>query len=161
MNKSKWFAIVISVFVLSVAYVAYAQTFDPSSLVVTKPVQPVNSIAPAGALHVPFTNVDLTARGTDIIVNDITVVRTGVADDEAFDDILLLDSNGEEVGSGSLDDDHTVHFTDPIYIPRNTTLRLTVAANMVDDLSEFEGQIPSFTITNISASGYLKLDKPI
>jgi len=110
---------------------------------------------------VPFTNVDLTARGTDIIVNDVTVVRTGIADDEAFDDILLLNSNGEEVGEGSLDDDHTVHFTDPIYIRRNTTLRLTVAANMIDDLSEFEGQIPSFTITNISASGYLKLDQPI
>lgn len=164
MDKSKSFAIITSVLILSIAYVAYAQTsqtFAPSSLVVTKPVQPVSGIAPAGALHVPFTNVDLTARGTDIIVNDITIVRTGVADDEAFDDILLLNPDGEEVGEGSLDDDHMVHFTDPIYIPRNTTLRLTVAANMVDDLEEFEGQIPSFTIMNISASGYLRLDKPI
>ena len=158
MNKSKWFAVVISTLVLSVSCVAYAQTyFDPPTLVVTKPVQPVSSIAPTGALHVRFTNADLTARGADIIVDDITVVKSGASDDEAFDDIVLINSEGEELGSGSLDDDHTVHFIDPIYIPRNTTLRVTVAANMVDDLTGFDGQVASFTITNIAAHGYIKV----
>ena len=90
-----------------------------------------------------------------MIVDDITVVKSGASDDDAFDDILLLGSNGEEVGEGSLDDDKTVHFTDPIYIPRDTTLRLTVAANMADDLTDFDGQIASFTITNITAHGYV------
>lgn len=165
MNKSKWFAIIIGGLALSIAYVAYAQVaaqhFDTPLLVVTKPTQPISGIAPTGALHVPFTNVDLTARGTDIIVDDITVVKSGPSDDEAFDDILLLNSDGEVLGEGSLDDHHTIHFTDPIYIPRNTTLHLTVAANMVDDLTEFDSQIAAFTITNISASGYLKFDQPI
>lgn len=157
MSKRKLFAIIISAPILSASCIAYAQTnhFDPPELVVTKPVQPQSTMAPAGALHVPFTNVDLTARGADMIVDDITVVKSGASDDDAFDDILLLGSNGEEVGEGSLDDDKTVHFTDPIYIPRDTTLRLTVAANMADDLTDFDGQIASFTITNITAHGYV------
>lgn len=158
MYKSKSFAIIISVLVLGVSCAAYAQThIDPPTLVVTKPVQPVSSIAPSGALRVPFTNVDLTARGTDIIISEIVVVRTGMVDDRAFDDILLLDSDGEVLGEGSLDEDHTVSFTDQIYIPRDTTVRLTVAANMADDLGEFDGQISSFAITSISASGYIKV----
>lgn len=158
MYKSKLFAIITSVLVLGVSCAAYAQThIDPPTVVVTKPVQPVSSIAPSGALRVPFTHVDLTARGTDIIINDITVVRTGMVDDSAFDDILLLDSDGEVLGEGSLDEEHTVHFTDPIYISRDRTMHLTVAANMADDLGEFDGQISSFTITNISASGYIKV----
>lgn len=167
MNKSKWFALIISILLLSGTYVAYAQTqnqnqnqnhFERSTLVITNPKQPVSSIAPSGALHVPFTKVDLTARGTDIIVNEITVVRTGPADDGAFDEILLLDSNGEELGDGSLDDEHTVHFTEAIYIPRDTTVHLIVAANMVEDLAEFAGQASSFTITDIQASGFLPVN---
>ena len=158
MNKSKWFAIIISAFVLSTACIAYAQTsFDPPTLVVTKPAQPISGIAPAGALHVPFTTVDLTARGSDIIVDDITVERIGAADDEAFEDILLVSSDGEVIDEGSLDDEHIVHFTEPIYITRNTALRLTVAANMAESLEEFDGHIPSFTIIGISASGYIKV----
>lgn len=161
MNKSKWFALIISILLLSGTYVAYAQAqnlFERSTLVVTNPKQPASSIAPSGALHVPFTKVDLTARGTDIIVNEITVVRSGPADEEAFDEILLLDSNGEELGSGSFDGEHTIHFTDAIYIPRDTTLHLTVAANMVEDLEEFAGQASSFTITAIQASGFLPVN---
>lgn len=157
MNKSKLFAFIISVPIISIAYVAYAQTtyYDLPSLVITNPGQPASSIAPAGALHVPFTRVDLSARGGDIIVSEITVQRAGPADDEAFDDIVLLDGDGEELGEDSLDDEHTVRFTDPIHIPRNTTVQLTVAANMAEDLTEFEGQMSSFIITDIKASGYV------
>jgi len=157
MSKRKLFAIIISVPILSASCIAYAQTnhVDPPGLVVTTPIQPQSAIVPSGALHVPFTTVDLTARGTDIIIDSITVVKSGASDNEAFDDILLLDSNGEVVSEGSLDDDNTVHFTDPIYIPRDTTLRLTVATNMTEDLTDFDGQIASFTITNIAAHGYI------
>lgn len=156
MNKSKSFAIIISVLFAGVSCVAYAQTsFDPPALVVTKPVQPVSGIVPSGALHVPFTNVDLTARGTDIIVHDITVVRTGPADDRAVDEVLLLDPNGEVLGDGSLDDEHAIHFSGPIYITRDTTLRLTVAANISEELDEFDGQVLTLAVTSISASGYI------
>lgn len=161
MNKSKWFALIfVSIPLLAFALVTYAAEiyYDLPTLVVTKPAQPVSAIAPSGALHVPFTRADLTARGGDIIVEDITVVKNGPSDDEAFEDIVLLDSEGEELGEGSLDDEHTIHFTGPIYIPRNTTLRLTVAANIVEDLEEFEGQISSFTITDIKASGVIPVN---
>ncbi len=158
MNKSKLFAIIISIPILSVSLIAYAQTyFDPPTLVVTKPMQPVSTIAPSGALHVPFTKVDLTARGSDIIVEEIVVQKMGASDDDVFEDILLLDAEGGELGEGSLDDDHMVHFTEPIYIPRNTTIHVTVAANMAEDLADFEGQIASLSVTSISASGYVKV----
>ncbi|TAJ15832.1 hypothetical protein EPO56_00720 [Patescibacteria group bacterium] len=161
MNKSKWFALVFGILLLSGGYATYARTqnhFERSRLIVTNPVQHISNIAPQGALHVPFTKVNLTARGTDIIVNKITVVRTGPADDGAFEDIVLLNSEGEVLGDGSLDGEHTVHFSEPIYIPRNTTIRLTVAANMAEDLAEFEGQISALVITDIQASGFLPVN---
>ncbi|MBY0473177.1 hypothetical protein K2Q00_02745 [Patescibacteria group bacterium] len=152
MNKSKLFAIIISSVVLGTAGIVYAQTYSAHGagspvLEITKPAQPVSSIAPIGAQRVPFTKVDLTARGTDIQVDEITVIQTGFANDDALEDILFLDSDGEEI-------------TVPIVIPVGTTLHLTVAANIADDAEEFAGQAPSLTITNISASGiiYLKQD---
>lgn len=162
MNKRKLFAIIISIIGLGTAGAVYAQAYSAFGsgtpmLVVTKPDQPALGIAPVGAQRVPFTKVDLTARGTDIQVDTITVVRTGFADDGAFEEIVLLDSDGEEIGEGSLDEEHTVHFTDPIFIPKDTTLHLTVAGNMADDPEEFAGQVPSLTITNISASGIIYL----
>lgn len=157
MNKSKWFAIIIAVPIISGSFVAYAQTtyFDPPSLVITNPGQPAASLALSGALHVPFTRVNLTARGADIIVDEITVQRVGPIDDEAFDEIVLLDGSGEELGSDSFDDEHIIRFSDPLHIPRNTTIQLTVAANMAEDLSEFDGQMSSFMITDIKAHGYV------
>lgn len=149
MNKSKYIALIISVVVLGTAGVVYAQTYSASGsgkpeLMITKPAQPASSIAPIGALRVPFTKVDLTARGTDIQIDEITVMQTGFADDDALEDIVFLDSDGEEI-------------TVPIIIPVGTTLHLTVAANIADDAEEFAGQVPSLTITNISASGIIYL----
>lgn len=157
MSKSKWFAIILSVPIIGISCIAYAQTtyYDLPSLTITNPGQPASSIAPSGALHVPFTRMNLTAHGGDIVVSEITVQRVGPTDDEAFDDIVLLDGDGEELGSDSLDDDHIVRFSDPIHIPRNTTVQLTVAANMAEDLTEFDGQMSYFMITDIKASGYL------
>lgn len=143
--------------VISISFAAYAQTtyFDPPSLVITNPGQPAASLALSGALRVPFTRVDLTARGADIIVTEIAVQRVGPIDDEAFDEILLLDGDGEELGSDSFDDEHMIRFSEPIHIPRNATVQLTVAANMAEDLTEFDGQMSYFMITDIKASGYV------
>ena len=160
MHKRKWFALIIGLSFFSLAAVAYASTttyFDPSELVVSVPAQPVSSIVPSGALHVPFTKFDLSARGTDIIVTSITVIRVGPADDAAFEDIELLDGDGNVLADGSLDDDHTVEFTEPLHIPRDTTLHITVAANMAEDLSEFDGQMSRFVVTQIAATGYVAL----
>src|SRR4051812_18839170 len=144
MNKRKSFAIILSAPILVVTAVAYAQTrYDPPTLVVTKPAQPAPTIAVTSALHVPFTNFDLTARGADIIVHEVVVQKGGISDSGVFGDIVLLDSKGEELGSDSLNSDDEAHFTDDIYIPQNTTLHLTVAANMADDLTEFDGQMPN------------------
>ncbi|MBY0294376.1 hypothetical protein K2Q08_03545 [Patescibacteria group bacterium] len=149
MNKSKLFALIIGIVGLGLAGAVYAKTYSAHGsgspvLEITKPAQPMTGIAPIGAQRVPFTKVDLTARGTDIQIDEITVAQTGFADDDALEDILFLDSNGEEI-------------TVPIIIPIGTTLHLTVAANIADDAEEFAGQVPSLTITNISASGIIYL----
>ncbi len=160
MNKSKSFALITGTVLCTFAVVSYAATttFVPlSTLEITIPAQPVPGIAPSGALHVPFTKFDLTAHGSDIVVEKITVVRVGPADDEAFEDIVLLDAHGVVLADGALDDDHTVEFTDALYIPRNTTISITVAANMADDVTEFDGQMSTLAVTEILASGYAAL----
>ncbi len=150
--------IIIGTFLLGITPAVYGQSNILSPrLVVSKPTQPSESLALPGALHVPFTTVDLTARNTDITVHSITVMRTGPAVDAIFDEILLIDDSGEELGGGSLDADHLVRFTEPIFIPVNTTLRIIVAANIADELAEFDGQKPSLTITEISATGYTEV----
>lgn len=162
-NKYKLFAYVFGLIIGGSALVVYAESvytrsFDLPVLLVTVPEQPAPGLAPAGALKVPFTNVNLTARGGDIVINEITVKRTGFAVDSVFDEIVLLDDGGEELGEGTLNSEHLVHFTEPIEIPRDTTLRLTVAANMAEEMEGLGGQMPSLTIMGITASGVLKLE---
>jgi len=162
-DKSKIVASVAGMFVFSLAVVAYAeyasvQSFDLPTLVVEVPPQPTPRLAPARALKVPFTKVDLTARGGDIVIEKITVKRTGSSVDQVFDEILLLDSEGEELGEGVLNSEHLVHFTEPIEVARDTTLRVTVAGNMAEEMNGLGGLMPSLTIMNIVASGILKLE---
>jgi hypothetical protein len=152
MNKSKLLAFVGGSTLLAIAGVALAATsYAPATLVVSKPAQPASGIAPAGALRVRFTAFNLTAIGSDIMVDSVTVVQSGVADDEAFDGILLL-VNGEAATDDKPLRDQTVTFTDGLLIPRGETFHLMVAANMAEDLEEFDGQMPRFTVTDIKAS---------
>lgn len=157
MTKSKLFAFTGSIGLMAVAGVALAATsYTPPTLVVSKPVQPASSIAPAGALRVPFTAFNLTAVGSDIVVDSITVVQSGVADDEAFDGILLL-SNGEPLTDDEPLRDQTVVFAEGFTVRRGETLHLMVAANMAEDVEAFDGQRPQFTVMDIKASAPIEV----
>src|SRR3989344_1483486 len=69
-----------------------------SGLVVTAGTQPANTLAPASAARVPFTKVTLTAGAGDVTVNSFTIQRTGLAQDENFGGVVLLDEMGTQMG---------------------------------------------------------------
>src|SRR5579872_2494715 len=70
--------------------------------------QPANSLAPQNAARVPFTTFTLTNNtSSSVTVNSITIQRTGLAQDASFSGIVLLDSNGVQVGiSHTLNSNH-------------------------------------------------------
>lgn len=124
----------------------------PESLIVTTPTQPTGTLAPNGALYVPFTRVTLTAGGADVTVDSMTIRRTGPSQDRAFDSIVLLDEDNMPIDDGRLKYDHSVTIDLGITIPAGESQTITVAANMVEDLADYDGQIGTLEIESIAAS---------
>ncbi len=124
---------------------------SPPTLLVSAGTQPQNSLALAGALRVPFTAVRLTAVGGDITVSELSVRQSGVASEDVFDGIVLLDEAGEPLTDDESLEDGMIVFTDVLLIPKGTSRTIMVAANMAEDLAEFEGQKPALSIVDIRA----------
>ena len=68
------------------------------SLVVTAGAQPANSLAPQSAARLPFTKFSIQAGASDVTVNSVTVERVGLAEDAAFSGVVLLKSDGTQIG---------------------------------------------------------------
>lgn len=133
-----------------------------NKLTVTVPDQPAPTLAPAGAGWVPFTSVKLTAGSEDVTVNSINVQRVGYGSDGAFDSIQLADEDGNALGdSRSLRSDHKVDLGDPFTIPASKFKTITVMANMVSDLADFDGQMPIFQINDIQTSAKIAGTLPV
>ena len=132
------------------------------TLTVSVPEQPAHTLAPASAGWVPFTSITLTAGGTDVVVKSITVERTGFGADGAFDSVVLADQDSNQIGlSRSLRSNHKVDLGDSFTIPAQTSKTLTVMANMVSDLSGFDGQMPAFQIDAIDTSAKISGTLPV
>lgn len=114
--------------------------------------QPAFTLAPAGALYVPFTTFTLTAGDTDVEVAKLVATRVGPGQDQAFDYVSLLDENGDEVTYGYLQADHTVTFRDSFTVPAHATQMFTVAGNMKSDLTDYEGQRSGFEVIGLTAN---------
>src|SRR3989344_3435021 len=78
------------------------------SLTVSAAAQPVNSLAPQGASRVPFTTFTLTNNSSAAVTgNSATIQRVGLGVDANFSGIVLLDSNGLQIGtSKTLNSNH-------------------------------------------------------
>lgn len=125
---------------------------QPVPLSLSPAMQPAQTLAPAGALYVPFTSFTLTAGDTDVEVTKLTATRVGPGVDQAFDYVSLLDEQGDEVTYGYLLADHTVTFRDAFTVPAHETHTYTIAGNMKGDLTEYDGQRAGFDVTAITAS---------
>ncbi|MSU55112.1 MAG: hypothetical protein EXS46_01055 [Candidatus Taylorbacteria bacterium] len=133
-----------------------------NTLTVTVPDQPAKTLAPQNAGWVPFTSVTLTAGDVDVVVKSVAIERTGFGADGAFYSIVLADQDENQLGlSRSLRSDHKVELGDSFVIPAKTSKTITVMANMNSDLSNFNGQMPTFQINSINTDAKILGTFPI
>lgn len=132
-----------------------------TNLTVAAAAQPANSIAPINATRIPYTRFTVTA-GTDgdVVMNSVTVERTGLAADADFLAVLLLDQDGNQVGTTkTLNSNHQATPGEAVTIPKGTTRTFTVAANRA--AAGGAGNVGSFTIRAINTSATVLGSLPI
>jgi hypothetical protein len=123
------------------------------TLTVSAAAEPANSLAPQGASRVPFTTVTLTAGATAVTVSGINIQRIGLGSDAVFSGIVLLDSNGNQIGnSQTFNSNHQATVGTTWTIPAGTSQTLTIAGNMQSSLSAYAGQVVGIEVTGINTS---------
>ena len=132
-------------------------------VMVSAGAQPVNSLAPQGASRVPFTTFTLS-NGTSaaVIINSVTIQRVGLGVDANFSGIVLLDSNGLQVGiAKTLNSNHQANIGDSGFIiPANSSATFTVAGNIATGQST-NGQIVGLQVVAINTGATVSGSLPI
>ncbi len=134
-----------------------------SGITITAGAQPANSLAPQGASRVPFTTFTLTNNtASAVTINGITVQRTGLANDAAFAGIVLVDSNGLQVGvSRTLNSQDQATIGDTITLNAGQSATYTVAGDMEASLAAYSGQVAGISVigvnTTVPVSGSLPI----
>ncbi len=135
-----------------------------TGLTVTPGVQPTATfLAPQGAARVPFTTVVLTASADgDVVVNSLLVERDALSQDAAFAGIVLLDSDGTQLGiAKTLNSLHQATIGEAFTVKAGTSKTVTVAANMNASLSSYTGQIGSLEVKSVNTSATVNGSFPI
>ncbi len=130
---------------------------------------PAATLAVENAARVGFTKVNFTASGGDVIIDSLVVERTGVAQNAAFSDIILLDVSGgksvalsDQIGNEkSLGSDNKATFGDDITVKNGTTKSILVAANMGATLNAGQVAFLSLVAVNLSGSATVSGTVPI
>ena len=138
-----------------------ATSSAPDTLTVSMPAQPASTLAPDGALYVPFTNITLTAGANDVTVNGMTVERVGPSSDQAFADVDLMDSDGNAISTGYLDSNHHAKFGDSFVVPAGTSQTYSIVGDMQADLSGYDAQMATFQVDSIDASAPVSGSLPV
>lgn len=124
--------------------------------------QPANSLAPQSAARVPFTTVVLTAGSADVTVNSITVERSGLAQDAVFAGVVLLKSDGTQIGiAKTLNSNHQAMVGEPFVVKAGTSMTVTVAGNMNSSLSSYAGQVAGLNVVAVNTSASVSGSLPI
>ncbi len=124
--------------------------------------QPANSLAPQGAARVPFTTVVLTAGSADVTVNSLTVERSGLAQDAVFAGVVLLKSDGTQIGiAKTLNSNHQAMVGEPWVIKAGTSQTVTVAGNMNSSLSSYAGQVAGLNVVAVNTSASVSGSLPV
>lgn len=125
--------------------------------------QPANSIAPLGASRVPFTAFTLTA-GSDgpVTINNVTVERTGFADNDNFAGIVLLGPDMELIGdSKTLNSNNQAKVGKKYVIPAGETHTFTIAGNRPSAAPGNDGQVASLSLVAVNTSATVSGSLPI
>lgn len=131
-------------------------------LAVSAGSQPSNALAPKGSARVPFTTFVLTAGSSDVTVNSVTVERSGQGEDAAFDGIVLLNSDGMQIGiAKNLNSNSQAIVGEPWVIPAGASRTYTIAGNMKSSLNSYAGQVVSLKLVSVNTSATVSGSLPI
>ncbi len=123
---------------------------------VTAGAQPANSLAPGGAARVPFTTFTLTNNtSAAVTINGVTVQRSGLAQDQVFTGLALVDSNGLQIGiSKTLNSNHQATVGGTWTLGPGQSQTLTVVGNMQSaaTLASYAGQVVSVSLVGVNTS---------
>jgi hypothetical protein len=126
--------------------------------------QPVNNLAPKGASRVPFTTFTLTNNsGAAVTVSSVTVQRAGLAQDAAFSGVVLLDSNGLQIGNAkTFNSNHQANIGDTGFtLAAGASMTFTVAGNMAADETSYSGQVAQISVVAINTTATVGGSLPI
>lgn len=133
-----------------------------TGLVVSSPEQPAAGLAPENAARVPFTKFTLTAGSSDVVVNNLTIERTGLAADAAFDGVILLGEDGVQIGvSKTFNSNHQATLGEAFTVKAGTSKTYTIAGNMVADNDARAGQVASVDLLAVNTSATVSGSLPI
>ena len=117
---------------------------------------PAAGSAVSNAARVAFTKINLTATGGDVIVDSLTVERTGgVAQDAPFSSLDVIDADTNlpiNVTSKTLNSLHKAVFNDDFTVANGTTKSIILSGNM-GALASYAGEVPRLSLTEIIAKG--------
>ncbi len=134
-----------------------------SGLMVSSAAQPANGLAVEGASRIPFTKFTVTAGNDgDVTMTGVVVARTGVINKAAFDGVVLLDENGEIVGtSKTLNSNDQATVGQTVTIPRGMSKTFTIAGNMAASLDSYAGQVGGISVVAINTTATVTGALPI
>ena len=111
-----------------------------------------NSLAPANALRLPFTSLNVQAVGGDVTINKITIAKVGPVDRRAFSTVSLLDADGYVLSYGYFDINDQVILKDPIDVASGETMHLIVSGDMGADTATYADQVAGLDVVAIEAT---------
>jgi len=117
---------------------------------------PASGITVKNAARVPFTKVNLTATGGDVIVDSLVIERTGLAQDGAISSVDIIDDSTNRAintTSKTFNSLHQANFTDDFTISKGTTKSVILAANMASDLTSYSAEAPSLSLVSVILKG--------
>ncbi len=121
------------------------------------------------AARVPFTKVNLTASGGNVVVSQLLLQRMGISTDANFSSVILLDvSANTSVGMAnqignekSLNTNHQAAFNDAITVFSGTTKSIMLAGNMATALNASDQVQLAVVGMTLSGSATLSASFPI
>jgi len=123
-----------------------------------------NALAPNGATRVPFTNFNVTAGADgDVVINSVTVQRTGLGQDAAFAGVILVNlDTGEQIGTAkTFNSNHQANVGATMTVKAGTTVRLQIAGNMMASLASYAGEAPALSVVGVNTTATVTGALPI
>jgi len=134
------------------------------SLMVAAASQPANSLAVASAARVPFTRFTLTnTSNAAVTVNSVVVERTGLSANANFAGVILIDeSTGQQLGIARiLGSDNRATIGEAVTLQPGQSRTFTVAGNMAAASAVNGGEVASFAVVAVNATGTVSGSLPI